>query len=124
MRVTALLAVAAACVVASCHDAPAGEPTPTWHYGVLEYTRVVEGTGERERYRWISADGDVSGEGPQAVWQELKVKADITGTMSDQIRIMEFLAAAGWELYDTGHLSFVLASATAVEYRYLFRRRA
>jgi hypothetical protein len=123
-RRTWLLAAASAWLAcAGCSEAPAQEVAKSYRHAVYEHDRLRDSSGERERFRWSSAEEELEAESIGPLWQALKVAGDPAYNARDDMRVLDHLARAGWELAAVDDTSFVLAGLTVYAQRYVVRQR-
>ncbi len=118
--VTPVLVAAGA---AGCGAAAAQEEKAALEHGVLEWIHYSSAKEERERYSWATAVEEIQRDTAAAFFGALGVAADQRRSAADRVRVLDHLAATGWELVNRTDVGYADAGGSAIAERYVLRRR-
>ncbi len=108
---------------AGCGAAAAQEEKVFFVHGVLEWIRYHSATEDRERYSWATAAEEIQRDTAVAFFGALGVEAVQRRSAADRLCVLDWLAAAGWELVNRSDVAYVDAGGSAIAERYALRRR-
>jgi hypothetical protein len=113
-----LLIVATGCGAADAQEKPA-----RFEHGVFEWVQHRGAKEEQERISWITAVEEIQRDTVPGFFSALGITADLDRSPADRLRVVDFLAGAGWEVVNRTDVAFADAGGSAIAERYLLRRR-
>jgi hypothetical protein len=110
-------------VGSGCGGAAAQEQKVVFEHGVFEWVHYRSAAkGDQERYAWTTAAEEIQRDTAGAFFGALGIKADLAGNSADRVRVVDYLAAKGWQILDRTDVGYADAGGSAIAERYLLRR--